>query len=109
MYLTAQITAPRLMGRDADHTLALAAENARKIEGLFTEFAMQPRDILFINDATLYLQAGNFSLFLETLAISPTRIVNAYYGKTFADSELTQRERKLSDDLMEVSDEVIRM
>ena len=109
MYLTAQITAPRLMGRDAEHTLELAADNARKIEGLFTAFAIQSRDILFINDATLYLQAGNFTLFLETLAKSPTRIVNAYYGNTFVDSELTQRERKLSDDLIEVSDEVIRM
>lgn len=109
MYLTAQITAPRLMGRNADHTLELAAENAKKIEGLFTEFAMQPRDILFVNDATLYLQAGNFELFLEMLAKSSTRIINAYYGNTFADSSLTQRERQLTDALMEVSDEVLRM
>lgn len=109
MYLTAQIAAPRLMGRDADHTLQLAAENARKIEELFAVFARHKRDILFVNDATLYLQAGNYDLFLETLAKSSTRIINAYYGNTFADSELTQRERKLSDALMEASDEVIRM
>ncbi len=109
LYLTAHITAPRLMGRDVDHTLELADENARKIEGLFAEFAKQKRDILFINDATLYLQAGNFALFLETLAKSSTRIINAYYGNTFADSALTQLERKLTDALMEVSDEVICM
>lgn len=109
LYLTSHITAPRLMGRDADHTLELANENAREIEGLFVEFTKQKRDILFINDATLYLQAGNFALFLETLAKSSTRIINAYYGNTFADSALTQRERKLTDTLMEGSDEVIRM
>lgn len=109
MYLTTQIIAPRLMGRDAEHTLELAAENARKIEGLFAEFAGQKRDILFVNDATLYLQAGNYDLFLETLAKSSTRIINAYYGITFADSELTKRERTLTDALMGVSDEVIRM
>ena len=109
LYLTTQITAPRLMGRDAEHTLELAVENARKIEGLFAQLAEQKRDILFVNDATLYLQAGNFDLFLEMLAKSSTRIINAYYGNTFADSELTQRERKLSDTLMEASDQVIHM
>ncbi len=108
LYLTAHIIAPRLMGRDAAHTLCLASENARKIEALFEEFKKRRRDILFVNDATLYLQSGSLALFLETLSMSSTQIINAYYGNTFADSELTQRERRLTDALMAVSDKVIR-
>ncbi len=108
LYLTAHISAPRLMGKDAAHTLRLANENARAIEGLFEEFKGQRREILFVNDATLYLQSGNLALFLETLSMSSTRIINAYHGNTFADSELTRRERRLTDALIAVSDTLIR-
>jgi hypothetical protein len=108
LYLTAHIIAPRLMGKDATHTLYLANENARAIEGLFAVCNKQQREILFVNDATLYLQAGSLTLFLETLSMSSTRIINAYYGNTFADSELTQRERRLTDALIAVSDHLIR-
>jgi hypothetical protein len=108
LYLTAHIHAPRLMGTDAAHTLRLAEENARTIETLFEKFTCQPRDILFVNDATLYLQSGSLTLFLETLSVSSTHIINCYYGHTFADSELTQRERELTDTLITWSDEVIR-
>ncbi|WP_419174736.1 hypothetical protein [Desulfosediminicola sp.] len=107
LYLTADIAAPRSMGRDAAHTLQLATENARKIEELFEEFRADRRDILFVNDATLYLQSGKFDLFLKTLEMSATRIINAYYGTTFAESDLTRRERRLSDKLMDASDQVI--
>jgi hypothetical protein len=108
LYLTAHIIAPRLMGKDAAHTLCLAKENAGKIEALFEEFKRQRRDILFVNDATLYLQSGSLALFQKTLAMSSTQIINAYYGNTFADSELTQRERRLTDALIAGSDKVIR-
>jgi GTPase SAR1 family protein len=108
LYLTAKIHAPRLMGTDAAHTLRLAHENARTIEALFEKFKQQPRDILCVNDATLYLQSGRLSALLETLSISSTQIINAYYGNTFADSELTQRERRLTEALIAESDEVIR-
>ena len=40
--------------------------------------------------------------------MSSTQIINAYYGITFADSELTQRERRLTDALIAVSDKAIR-
>ena len=108
LYLTAHIIAPRLMGKDAAHTLRLAKENVGKIEVLFEVFKRQRREIVFVNDATLYLQSGSLALFLETLSMSSTQIINAYYGNTFVDSELTQRERRLTDALIEVSDKVIR-
>jgi len=108
LYLTADIIAPRLMGKDAAHTLRLANDNARKIEVLFEEFKRRRREILFVNDTTLYLQSGRLALFFKTLSMSSTQIVNGYYGSTFADSELTQRERRLTDALIAVSDKVIR-
>ena len=107
VYLTDEILAPRLMGRDADHTLELATHNARTIEKLFAELESHGRDILFINDVTLYLQAGNINILLGFLENFSTKIINAYYGHSFDDSELSQRERQLTDFLMDKSDAVI--
>jgi len=105
-YLTAQIAAPRLMGQDAEQVRELATRNARTIEKLFTELERDSRDILFINDVTLYLQAGSLELLLGILRNSSTTIVNAYYGHSFDDSDLSRRERQLTEALMECSDTV---
>lgn len=107
LYLTTEIAAPRLMGKDEEHTLQLAEENCQRIEKLFREFKKQKRDILFVNDATLYLQSGSLALFLEIMGLCSTRIINIYYGNTFQDSAMTRRERILSDRLIEASEEVV--
>lgn len=109
LYLTASISAPRLTGKDEDHTRQLAEENARTIETLFVKFQRQKREILFVNDATLYLQAGHLKRFVEILDTTSTQIINAYYGNAFTDSELTRREKKLTEDLMKICDQVITM
>ncbi len=106
LYLTAQLAAPRLIGRDAAEIQGLASANARNIENLFAELERQPRNILFLNDVTLYLQAGSLQRLLGVLQNSSTRIINAYYGDSFADSELTRRERELTEALMAHSDTV---
>ena len=106
-YLTDAISAPRLMGKDARHTLALARQNARTIEKLFVKLRREKREILFVNDATLYLQAGRLSRFVEVLDTAATQVINAYYGSAFSDSELTQREKRLTEDLMKICDNVI--
>jgi hypothetical protein len=100
LYLTSPIYAPRLMGKDPNHIRSLAEENARSIERLFLTFQQQKREILFVNDATLYLQAGHLERFLEILNTTSTQIINAYYGDAFGASELTRREKKLTEDLM---------
>ncbi len=107
VYLTAQIAAPRLMGRDVAHSMELANRNARAVELLFSEFEQHPRDILFLNDVTLYLQAGSVERLLVLLRHSRTVIINAYYGNSFADSELSWRERRLTEALMAHCDTVI--
>jgi len=106
-YLTAHIYAPRLMGADENHTEELARTNAEKIEQLFSKFEHLKKKILFVNDASLYLQAGDPDRFMTMLRAASTQIINAYCGKTFADSHLTRRERKRIEDLMKQCDRII--
>jgi hypothetical protein len=107
LYLTATIAAPRLTGVDEAHARRLAVQNARAIEALFTALRRQPKEILFVNDASLYLQAGDLNTFLTALTTASTQIINAYYGSTFADSALTHREKHLTEELMKACDIII--
>ncbi len=109
VYLTTSISAPRLSGRNENHIRQLAENNSTAIEKLFVKLHQQKRAILFVNDATLYLQAGHFKRFVEILDTASTQIINAYYGNTFADSELSQREKNLTEDLMKICDKTITM
>lgn len=109
LYLTTTILAPRLTGKDEYHTLKLAEKNATAIEKLFTKFYRQKREILFVNDVTLYFQAGDFERFITILDTASTYIINAYYGHTFSDSELTRREKHLTEELMKRCDQIIKM
>ena len=106
-YLTTHIYAPRLMGADENHTEKLARTNAENIEQLFSKVEELKKKILFVNDASLYLQAGDPDRFMTMLMAASTQIINAYYGKTFADSRLTRRERKRIEDLMKQCDRII--
>jgi hypothetical protein len=106
-YLTTDIYAPRMMGTDENHTEQLARANAENIEQLFAEIEQRKKKILFVNDASLYLQAGDPDRFMTMLKAASTQIINTYYGKTFADSSLTRRERKRIEDLMKQCDRVI--
>jgi len=109
LYLTTSILAPRLTGKDKHHTLKLAEKNATTIEKLFTNFFRQKREILFVNDVTLYFQAGDFQHFIKILDTASTHIINAYYGHTFSDSELTRREKNMTEKLMKLCDQIIEM
>ena len=109
LYLTTSIIAPRLTGKDEYHILKLAEENATAIEKLFAKFSQQKREILFVNDVTLYFQAGDFDRFIKILDSTSTHIINAYYGHTFSDSKLTEREKKLTEALMKLCDQIIEM
>ena len=109
LYLTTSILAPRLTGEDEYHTLKLAEKNATAIEKLFSKFYRQKREILFVNDVTLYFQAGDFERITKILDTTSTQIINAYYGHTFSDSELTRHEKKLTEELMKLCDQIIEM
>ena len=106
-YLSDAILAPRLSGQNEDEMQNKASGNAMIIENLFAKLSESNKEVLFINDATLYFHAGNFSRFVETLNQFSTAVINAYYGDYFADSELTRRERKFTEDLMKICNRVI--
>jgi hypothetical protein len=108
-YITCPIVPPRLTGRNEAHIAALAAANARRIERLMDRYLAAPREILFVNDATLYLQAGSLARFGALLDSAPTAVVNAYAGVHFADGPLTRRERRLTAMLSRRCDRVIRL
>ncbi len=109
LYLTTSIQAPRLTGCNEDHIRHLAEKNAAAIENLFNVFYHEKRKILFINDATLYLQAGDLERFIKILDTASTQIINAYYGHTFPDSEFTAREKKLTQKLIKTCSRIINM
>ena len=76
------------------------------IEVSFAELHRQKKEILFVNDATLYFHAGDLAKFLKLLDTAQTQVINAYYGNTFLDSEITQREKRLTEELIKTCDAI---
>lgn len=109
-WATTEILAPRLMGgRDQERVMKLARQNREAIEKLFEEYLQDPKDILFVNDVTLYLQAGDLGRLFRVLSTATTQIINGYYGETFADSYLSRRERARVDRLIARCDTTIEL
>jgi len=108
-YCTAQIAAPRLMGRTVDEVEALAEHNAKLIEGIFAEYLKNPSKVLFINDVSLYLQAGDLHKLLLWINSTPTVIMNGYYGFSLGGGELGKRERQNMKALQKRCDRVIEL
>jgi len=107
LHFSPTIFAPRLSGGNPDDIQRLALQNARMIEKLFPEIERQKRKILIINDATLYFHAGDLSRFMALLDTASTQVINAYWGDTFEDSTLTQREKRLTRQLKAACDEIV--
>ncbi len=108
-YYTTTITPPRLMGRNIAEVRTYARQNREAIEKLFSRYLKDPKKILFINDVSLYLQMGDLDRLLEVLRPSHTAIINGYYGKTFGESEFSQKEKKQMDQLAKLCDRVIHL
>jgi hypothetical protein len=106
-YLTGPIVPPRLTASNDDQAQKLARANAQLAEDLFLQFTTHPSEILFVNDASLYLQAGHIEHLQAVLDIPATAILNAYYGDSFPDSALTRREKKMVSELIRLCDRVI--
>ena len=106
-YITVPIVPPRLTATNDDQAQKLARANAQLIEDLFLQFTAHPSKTLFINDASLYLQAGNIEHLQAVLDIPATAILNAYYGQSFPDSALTRREKKMVSALIRICDRVV--
>ena len=101
--LRTHLHAPRLSSATEAEAQAKAESNACAIDGLLQQLPppASGRYILFINDVTLYLQAGSADELLAHIArphIS-TLIVNGYWGQRLGDSALSRREREQAQQL----------
>lgn len=108
-YLTAPIVAPRLTGKSEQEAWALARANAEMIEDLFDRRLKTPGRALFINDVSIYLQAGAPEKLLHWLAGAPTVVMNGYYGRSLGGGELGETERRRMEGLREACDLVIEL
>ena len=107
--LATPIVPPRLSGRDEDEADTLAQANATAIETLLRDVRLANCSILVINDVTLYLQAGQYERLWAVIQPVETVLINAYYGHSFPDYQLSRLERQLTDRLIQDCDRVIRL
>jgi hypothetical protein len=112
MYLRPEVKAPRVEGKNKEEILRIAEENAAAIEKAFSKFLEGNREILFINDASLYLHKGDLNKLFSILFKANTAILNGYYGKFFNNdlgSGISLREKSLMMELAKSMDLIIEM
>ena len=109
IYFSADISAPRLTGRNETEIIDLAQHNARTIESLLEDYLASPKDILFINDITLYLHTGSMERIMAVIDTASTTVINAYYGSAFSNMPLSAQEKRSVEHLMKRMDRVIRV
>jgi hypothetical protein len=103
---------PRIEGHSSEEVLHLARTNATIIEELLKTFLRDPTPVLFANDVSMYLQAGDASTLLKTVAVANTFVGNSYSGLTLADdhqSGLSERERSELAALKSAMDKVLTL
>lgn len=91
--LRAHLEPPRLSSSTESEALEKAERNARLIEALISQ--LEPvRDILFINDVTLFLQARSAASLIEAVGFDrrTTLVVNGYRGERLGGGALTRHE-----------------
>jgi len=108
-YFHCPIHAPRLQGKTQQEALDIAAENMQRIESLFEKALNRKIDVLFVNDCSLYLHAGQVEKLINWIRSAKTAIVNGYYGKTLGRGIISTREREGMDELIRHCDRVIRL
>ena len=93
LYLGGRFEPPRLSSRTEKEAIEKARQNRRKIEGLFRKLDFQSRDILLVNDVSIYLQAGTAEKLTRWLDRAATVIANGYWGNMLGGGTLTEQER----------------
>jgi len=93
LYLGGHFEPPRLSSKTEEEAIEKAQQNRRISEGLFRKIDGQSRDILLVNDVSIYLQAGTTENLTRWLDQAATVIVNGYWGKRLGGGTLTEQER----------------
>ncbi len=92
LYLSATLKPPRLSSKSEQEALFVAEENSAKIDGLLQRVPGTGRDILFINDVSMYLQAGSARALLKWIGTVPTVVANGYFGRKLGTGILSMKE-----------------
>ncbi len=79
--------APRLQGRSSKEVLNMASRNAEAIKPLLSAIASEPPDVLFVDDLTVYLQAGRLETLINLILRVGTFIATAYKGEKLLDDK----------------------
>jgi hypothetical protein len=93
LYLGGYYEPPRLSSKTEEEAVEKARQNQRISEGLFRKLDGQSRDILFVNDVSIYLQAGTTENLTRWLEHAATVVANGYWGERLGGGALTRRER----------------
>ncbi len=101
------ILPPRLTGRSEEEIWKIAKENFKRIEECLKYMQEQSWSFIVINDVTLYLHQGQAEELLKYVALTPTLLLNGYYGRHFAQSTFSRREHEEMTRLLLACDQII--
>ncbi len=107
IYLRDDLVPPRLSSKIEAEAVEKAVRNARKIEVLFWKYHELQRDILFMNDISLYLQAGRAAQLVRRMEKAATVVANGYFGEKLGSGTLSRREREEMEALKAYFDRVV--
>lgn len=91
--LREQLTPPRLSSSSDAEAQDKAAANKRLVDAAWPRLEPATRDILFLNDVSMYLQAGTAAELIARLEPANTVIANGYWGERLGAGALSARER----------------
>jgi hypothetical protein len=88
--------APRIEGITAGDVLLFARSNHQSIDRVLEKYSADPTPILFMNDISMYLHAGEPANLLNVVGSAKTVVMNSYVGVVLQDdhgSGVSQHER----------------
>ena len=104
-YYTTDIVTPRLSGKTEEEIIELAELNKERIDLIFAEY--KPKNTLFINDVSLYLQRGSVDVIGSILKLSCTSIMNGYFGASLGEDPFSTEEMRKMVELQRLCDRII--
>jgi len=84
------------------------SDGSHTIEELVTLARSRGFKVLFINDVSIYLQAGDLKSLLTYLSSIPVVIMNGYYGSSLGGGSLGERERRNMEELQKKCTRVVK-
>lgn len=109
VWLSDTFIAPRLSSKSEQEALQKARDNAVKGVALFKRYSELQRDILFINDISIFLQGESARRVMESTVSAKTIVANGYYGEKLGAGALSLRERNEMESLRDHFDNIIML